>query len=88
MNIGATQTVSAVMLVYEEIDEVLVNGWFDEKRLESVHSFLKDVVLLSHLVVKLGENRCPTLIVNSDIMCKYRTKTIEVHKKWDIRILE
>lgn len=79
------------MLVYGEIDGVFVDRLFDKERFESVHSFFENVVLLSHLDVKLGENRCPTLIDNSDTMCTYRTKTIEVSKEMgysDPRIME
>jgi len=39
-------------LTIGEIDGVFVNRLFDKERFESVYSFLGNVVLLSHLVVK------------------------------------
>lgn len=68
------------MLFYDEIDGVFVNGSFDEERFESVHSLSEDIVIMSHQDVRIGENGCPILIVNSDTTCTYRTKTFEVAK--------
>ncbi|MDW2886461.1 LysR family transcriptional regulator [Exiguobacterium artemiae] len=79
------------MLFYGEIDSVFVNGLFDEERFESVHSFSEDIVILSHQDFKFVEDGCPTLFVNRDTTCTYRTKTFEVEKDngyTDLRIME
>lgn len=68
------------MLFYSEIDGVFVNGLFDEKRFESVHSLTEDIVVLSPQDFKFKEAGCPTLIVNSDTTCMYRNKIFEVAK--------
>lgn len=79
------------MLFYGEIDSVFVNGLFVEERFESSHSFSEDIVILTHQDFKFEEDECPTLIVNSDTTCTYRTKTFEVAKDkgyTDLRIME
>lgn len=79
------------MLFYDEIDGVFDNGLFDEERFESVHSLSEDIVIMSHQDVRIGENGCSILIVNSDTTCTYRTKTFEVAKDMgytDPRIIE
>jgi len=79
------------ILFYSEIDDVFVNGLFDEERFESVHSLTEDVVILFHQDFKFEEDKCPTLIVNSDTTCTCRNKTLEVAKDkeyTDPRIME
>lgn len=46
---------------------------------------------MSHQDIGIGEDGCPTLIINSDTTCTYRTKKIEVAKEMgyaDPRIME
>lgn len=79
------------MLFYSEIDVVFINGLFDEELFESAHSLSEDIVIFSHQDIGIREDGCPTLIINSDTTCTYRTKTFEAAKEMgyaDPRIME
>ncbi|MFC7677662.1 LysR family transcriptional regulator [Paenibacillus sp. GCM10028914] len=67
------------MLSYGEVDGLFIHGTYHHSQFETVYSYFENIVLISPKDAPFHKQE-HTLIVNSDIHCIYRNKTLDYSK--------